>query len=475
MGRVRVMTHVKNIFGKMAVILGLTLLQISCQNNEALRTSLSFEKETTQSLWSAKGKEHAVEFSALYRSSFTSLESYEKSNKQNTQKNILHLLKFLAGPLTHREWAGIYPQNRVELEMEKAFLKEGVVFIPYRYSGKWLISHEVKGESFKLPVPFQSALLQTLNWKSCGDSNPDHQYMSFLWYYWDPERFGCDHEEGQHYQVVDVLLREETLQTRQTTPEYDKLVRNVNGVPTLEMTFGFGYVEDPSRPDPFQDSDSGAWEFRKFHQTVSTWAQSKRLSSKPVSPQDYGYSSDQKIGTEWTGTFNGIRYVVRVVMAAEVDQMELFAKSFAEKHEGFFGWFGHSRVGSGFDADRLKEMIFQSPETYSISESYQLVYWGGCNSYAYYSQPFFDMKRNESSDPFGTKGLDLITNALPSYFSLNAINASIVFEALVNMDQQITYQSMVQRIEIAAGRWGIDVLVNVLGDEDNSDEDDGGL
>ena len=45
--------------------------------------------------------------------------------------------------------------------------------------------------------------------------------------------------------------------------------------------------------------------------------------------------------------------VINVVAAAGIDQMELFARSFAHDHDGFFGWFGHSRVGSGFDAERF--------------------------------------------------------------------------------------------------------------------------
>ena len=450
--------------------LAMALMLLSCEKHGAPSTFQTSEELEVQRLWSEKGREYLVEFAAVYKSSFTSLEAFNSSNKQNTQKNILHLLRFLSGPLTHREWAGVYPQGRVELDAEGAFSKEGFVFVPYRYFGKWLVSKDLQGSSLRLPVPYYLSGLQTPNWKLCGDSHPDHQFMSLLWYYWDPDRYGCDHQEGFHYQTVIVYLRDRTELTQETYPEYEKMIRWIQGVPTLEMTFAFGYVEDPAEPKPFEDRDSGALEFQKFHHRVESWAAAKNFELKVLSPQDYGYSSKNKIGSEWVGTHNGVRHVIRVLMAAQLDQMEIFAKSFAENHEGFFGWFGHSRVGSGFDADRLREMIFQSPETFSISPEYQLVYWGGCNSYAYYSQPFFEMKKNESEDPFGTRSLDLLTNALPSYFSLNATNASFVFEALVNANKKTSYQSLVKKIELAAQSWGIRVLVNVLGDEDNGEQ-----
>src|SRR5690349_6278504 len=104
---------------------------------------------------------------------------------------------------------------------------------------------------------------------------------------------------------------------------------------------------------------------------------------------------------------------------------------------------------------------------------YQLVYWGGCNSYSYYTLPFFDLKTEFSNgaDPKGTKNLDIIANGLPSLFSLNAINAEISLRALVNYaktGERTSYQSMIEDIEAAARQRGAVTLTSVLGDEDNA-------
>ena len=81
-------------------------------------------------------------------------------------------------------------------------------------------------------------------------------------------RPGCTNKLGREYQNIEVFIDEETVQTKKTFPEYQKMIRLVNGVPTLEMTFAFGYVEDEESPDPFTDSDCGVEQFQLFYRKV---------------------------------------------------------------------------------------------------------------------------------------------------------------------------------------------------------------
>lgn len=149
--------------------------------------------------------------------------------------------------------------------------------------------------------------------------------------------------------------------------------------------------------------------------------------------------------------------------------MELFAQSYAHDHDGFFSWFGHSRVGSGFDAEQFDSMLKYNPEYYSLTSQYQLVYWAGCNSYSYYTQPFFKQKSklDPANDPTGSKNLDIIANGLPSLFSFNADNAIILHKALLSWENTTSYQKIVTQLEKRAARSYYSVLVNILGDEDN--------
>lgn len=95
------------------------------------------------------------------------------------------------------------------------------------------------------------------------------------------------------------------------------------------------------------------------------------------------------MGHRFVGTKSGVSIKIDIVAAADVDQMEIFSRSFARSHDSFFGWFGHSRLGWGFDSDNLVYNLKIHPQIYSISRQYQLVYWAGCNNYSYYTLPFF--------------------------------------------------------------------------------------
>ena len=46
--------------------------------------------------------------------------------------------------------------------------------------------------------------------------------------------------------------------------------------------------------------------------------------------------------------------------------------------------------GYGFDANYFRSLMKGKPDYYSITSEYQLIYWGGCNSYSYYALPFFN-------------------------------------------------------------------------------------
>lgn len=418
-------------------------------------------------LYSNEGREYQVEFKALYKTTLTNLSDLEGERNYLERYDIPEATKYLMGPINHRAIGSPQKKESIQILVDEAKLVDGVVQVPFLYKNKWLLHKRIdRTQTLELPMPLTAEGLETENWKQCGDSAPDHQTWGFFWYFWDPTRFGCDHKLGEQYQMIQVGIGAETAQTTASRPEYDRMIHIVNGRPTLAMTFAFGYVDAHTDPKPFTDSDYGMREFQKFHRQVK--AAVPTFVETALTPAEYGVQSNIKIGTKFTGVINGVDYVINVVAAAKIDQLEVFAKSFAVDHEGFFGWFGHSYVGSGFDTQRLRQLMAGNPSKYSISPEYQLVYWAGCNSYAYYTLPFFKLKSEiDPNDQFGTKNLDLMSNGLASLFAFNAFNANLMLEALIHPETQPTYQTLVDRLEEHADDWGYDVIVNVLGDEDN--------
>lgn len=422
---------------------------------------------------SAEGREREVTFEARVRTSLTSLQAVAAMDENQRfafrRDNVEPVLKFLFGPLTRRSLASPQRGMEVKVNWEAAALEGGRVVLPYSYRGVWIVDKD-QPESFALPVPLAREGLKTRAWKLCTDSDPEHQTDWFYWYFWDPARPGCDHKEGVQYETVQVRLGAETRNQTESYPEYDRLFRVVNGQRTLNLTFAFGYVKDPANPEPDSDYDAGVMEYRQFIEEVRR-AYGSSLRESRILQKEYRNASrpEKVIGRRFEGELRGVKVTVNVVAAAGVDQMELFAKSFAHDHDGFFGWFGHSRVGSGFDAQTFWNMKINNPAYYSVTTDYQIVYWGGCNSYSYYTLPFFEFKAHEAgdADKFGTKGLDIIANGLPSYFHFNADNATIALGHLLSWEKRASYQRIVGDLEARAQSGGVDVLVAVLGDEDN--------
>ncbi len=417
-------------------------------------------------LYALNAQEHRVKFEALYQSRAKNLAELDAYDLRSEIKEVT---AFLFGTLTHREIGGVQKGEKIIPHIDQAVIKGGYVMVPYTYEATWMIHNNALIQNpLSLPIPYSIAGLNTPGWKNCNDSGEHRDDWGFFWYFWDPSRPGCDHKAQRHYQEVDVQIGVETPQTTLSRPEYSRLIHTKNGVPTLSMTFAFGYIEEAYPADPFVDTDHGMKEFRMFHNRVKSQLLRLNFEETPLLQKDISRGKT-RIGTKFTGNKNGVQVEVSILAAAGVDQMDIFAYSYAQNHDGFFGWFGHSRVGSGFDAEMFAYKLNANPQRYSITPDYQMIYWAGCNSYSYYTLPFFELKSrlNPGADPHGTANLDLLSNALPSLFVLNAENAQILYAALFNWEAATSYQDIVQSIETSAAAWGREVIVNVLGDEDN--------
>ncbi|MGZ3796756.1 MAG: hypothetical protein ACXVB1_10335, partial [Pseudobdellovibrionaceae bacterium] len=441
---------------------------LGCVKEGTLPSNLM--KGTERPLYSLNGKEYHVEFQALYRSS---LRRTEDLQPESLPYEIKKTTQYLFGPLTYRNLGGIQKGEKIQPLPEKAYVQNDQVMVPYLYSGTWLLQGDIVSpdtfqDSLKLPLPYSVADLQTPLWQNCTDSQEGHNTWDFFWYYWEPRRYGCDHRLGDQYQTIIVKIGAESPQTSLSFPEYQRLIHDEEGVPTLAMTFAFGYIEDTPSPNPFQDPDDGMTQFQAFYKRVRSQLLTNGFTEQPIYQKDITVGAE-RIGAQFVGMKENTRIRVSVVAAAGLDPMDLFAFSYAKKHEGFFGWFGHSRVGSGFDAEQFANKLRNNPQEFSLTSDYQLVYWAGCNSYSYYTVPFFELKAkmNPQADPFGTRNLDLISNGLPSQFSFNAYNANVLFQSLLNWQTPTSYQKIVSKIENYAKASGYSVMVNVLGDEDN--------
>lgn len=466
--------------GKLITILIQLLLSIStlttthAQPIEQMIPPLPIQNDDAE-FYSNKGREHVVIYRATYHTQLDSLQSfasYTDDRKDSfLREQVVPLISYLFGPAGHRDIGSPQKNYRAKVLWSTARLINGSVAVDYEVKGDWILHRRISSRGqFELPVPNSQIAVFSSQWRNCTDSEPEHQTRNFYWYYWDPSRWGCDQVEGEHYQMVTLNIGAATENQKSSYPEYDKILRSAGKDNNLQMTFAFGYVATPEQPNPEKDSDYGIVQYRRFLDHVRR--QYPFLKETLIYQREYvGYHRpDAIMGHRFTGKKDGVDITLNVVASGEVDQMEIFSKSFAHDHDGFFAWFGHSRLGAGFDADHLAWRLSADPDYYTISENYQFIYWGGCNSYSYYSLPFFRFKAQKlgERDPHGTRTLDILTNGMPSLFALNEVNARISLHTLMNWRQRYSYQQIVDSIEEQAARYGTNVLVAILGDEDNT-------
>lgn len=432
-------------------------------------------KPSSRFSYSEAGREHEVSFDGVYRVRGFSVHSFDEMSEFQKEQFIEYRMKpvmaYVFGPLTYRSIGG--PKEITGLRVDWASAREAgsVVEIPYTYQGRWLIDRRDAEKSLlEVPVPFNDDDVFSPGWKKCTDRDPEHQTRSFYWYFWDPRRPGCDHQEGKQYFTAQVRIGDAIAGTVDSYPEYQRLIRDTAEGRELRMTIGFGYVVDRSVANPDRDGNMGMREYQEYLESFRAQYGSE-FTEEPILQGEYKASMTRSkiIGHRFRGERQGVRVILNVVTSTNIDQMDLFAKSFAHDHDGVFAWFGHSRVGSGFDAERFEFVLRNDPEYYSLTDQYQLIYWGGCNSYSYYTLPFFALKSslNPEADPNGIRNLDIIANGLPSFFALNSTNAMILTRHILNWQERPSYQMIIRDIERAATRFGARVLAIVLGDEDN--------
>ncbi len=92
---------------------------------------------------------------------------------------------------------------------------------------------------------------------------------------------------------------------------------------------------------------------------------------------------------------------------------------------------------------------------------YQIVFMNGCDTFAYVDGSLAEARaRLNPDDPTGTRYLDMITNARPSYFVSNTAADMALINGLLSYAQPRTYQTMFRSIDSAQ-------VVVVTGEEDN--------
>lgn len=434
--------------------------------------------------YAGTAEEYEVAYTQYFRTSYATLEEYRQLDAVGRHYMRFNEINFstlsAAGPLNVRKMGGPLKFFEPDIRWNEARVINGKVQIPIHVRTKWLLAKGLlKGSTIQIPMMLQYNDLKVPGWEVCSDK--DH--VDLLWYYWDPNRPGCGYKEGdskkgvhklgEHWEYVTVNILSKTPDTQQTYPAYSQLIRMEEGMPTISMAFAYGYNVTPEIPNPDKDSDWGARNYRRMLEYIRSTAP-KGYQETIVHLNIPINGADQyPAGRRFIFMKNGLRYRISVYMEShQVYNTLFFMNSMAVENDSLFVWMGHSQIGLGFQPGVIDQFFNDYPQIFKVSRDYQLLYWAGCSSYSYYSYPLFDLKKKYIGGT-GTDKLDILTNGLPSDFSILPDQAIYLMNLLLSIDprqptkDKPSFQTIVQTLDKLGGKNGVKIFANVLGDEDN--------
>lgn len=261
-----------------------------------------------------------------------------------------------------------------------------------------------------------------------------------FWYFWNPFRKGCP--LGAADLVKQTAKLEVLPNTVLTFPEYGKFPVE-HGKKKLDILFIRSL--NASLTDA---SDSGRLAYESALGLFAS-AGFKKIENDP----NY---------TSWTFEND---YVIAKLETRFMDNRSAdFAKLVATRipEVDIFVYAGHSGLGGTLPISKMDR--YASNGKFTLPENkYQVLYFNGCSSYAYYNQNYFDLKKSES-DKKGTKFLDIVTNGRSSSQSLSAPTSVYLITDLISKDQPSWQQIMDRLYKNSASSPAIS---QINGDEDN--------
>ena len=101
---------------------------------------------------------------------------------------------------------------------------------------------------------------------------------------------------------------------------------------------------------------------------------------------------------------------------------------------------GHS--GLGRNVKRLAR------EGVWVQGQYAIVFMNGCDTYAYIDSALAEAHAEVNpDDPEGTRYLDVVANAMPSYVSATPQATMSIFRGLLSYDEPMTYEEILKNID----------------------------
>ncbi len=248
-----------------------------------------------------------------------------------------------------------------------------------------------------------------------------------FWYYYRPERSSCQPTADDVIELT-ATLGPNANATEGMYPEYDKVWEDE----TLNVVAIFGKAVEDS-----VGYDSGINAFWTFVDKIEV-----QLGDAVTSSDVFGEDAASSVVIHAT-LDDGRKVNVNVFMIKSVSAA---SSEFWDQYEAltptadYIVYNGHSGLGQN-----VKKLARRGSWQ---TGQYVIVFMNGCDTYAYIDSALADAHAAvNDDDPEGTKYLDIVANAMPSYVSSTAAATMAILNGLLSYDAPLTYEEILKDID----------------------------
>ena len=286
----------------------------------------------------------------------------------------------------------------------------------------------------------------------CVDWGAHDVTSGSMWYYYRPEARRCNLAATDIQNIVATVSPSPT-QTTGRFPEYDRVWSD--GV--FRVVAVFGKYEDGAT-----SGDAGISAYSRFINEMKRVLRDADSSTNPATLPPYaGVETPEVI---FNARFDAGHEMELVTLL--VDNVRTAGRSFDQRYADLSAtadliiYNGHAGLGSNIRA--LARKGRWTPGQYSI------VFMNGCDTYAYVDSALWDAHAAVNpDDPEGTKYLDLVSNAMPSFFREMPRATLALIKGLIAYDEPRTYEQIFRDMDYQQ-------IVLVSGEHDNTFTPGGG-
>lgn len=267
-----------------------------------------------------------------------------------------------------------------------------------------------------------------------------------MWYYYRPARSGCQLDDADVIRT-EAAVSVSDINTSGKFPEYHKVWED----DALEVVAIFGKYEDGAT----SGTDAGISAYNRFLRAVGDELRDDGLTTEPAEvPSNPGVSVPE---VSFRATLDGGR-TVRVV-ALLVDNVRTAGLAFDRRYEELSSradlivYNGHAGLGANIRALAQKGRW--------LAGQYAIVFMNGCDTYAYVDSALADAHAAVNpDDPTGTRYVDIVTNAMPSFFHSMSGATMSMLRGLMQVDDPLTYEQIFRSVDRSQ-------VILVSGEQDN--------